>query len=306
MKSVFERMNQKPLYKLTKPIRLIELFAGYGTQALALKYANIPYENWFVCEIDKYAVEAYNLIHNTKYEPTDIKSIHADNLNIMDTDSYTYLMTYSFPCTDISVAGRKEGMKKGSSTRSSLLWEVERLLLESADKKALPQLLLMENVPQVIADKNIDDFNVWLKTLEALGYSNYYKVLSATDYGVPQKRKRCFMLSILGNYNYTFPEPKPLSTKLQDLLNTHVDSKYYWTTEKTMRVVKASVKDETSLGADNIIPCQISKPFIDNNFVGMDFIKIRNFNTTISPTLLAHYYKGATSNGDIVVMERTK
>ena len=112
---------------MDKPLRLIELFAGYGSQALALDYLNIPYESWFVCDSDKYAIQSYNDIHNTNYIPTDITKINANNLNIVDTENYDYLLTYSFPCTDLSVAGKQEGMTKGSGTRSGLLWEVERL-----------------------------------------------------------------------------------------------------------------------------------------------------------------------------------
>ena len=91
---------------MNRPLRLIELFAGYGSQALALDYLNIPYESWFVCDFDKYAIQSYNDIHNTNYVPTDITKINANDLNIIDTNNYDYLLTYSFPCTDLSVAGK--------------------------------------------------------------------------------------------------------------------------------------------------------------------------------------------------------
>ena len=116
------------------------------------------------------------------------------------------------------------GMKKGSGTRSGLLWEVERLLNETEN---LPQILLMENVPQVISADNIDDFHSWCSFLESKGYKCYTQILNAKDYGVAQNRERCFMVSILGDYNYKFPQPVPLDKTMKDYLEDEVDEKYY-------------------------------------------------------------------------------
>ena len=113
-----------------KPIRLIELFAGYGSQALALKRLGVDFESYRVVEFDKYAVRSYNAIHNTNFAVTDIRDVKGADLGIVDTDKYNYCLTYSFPCTDLSVAGAQKGMTKGSGTRSGLLWEVERILRE--------------------------------------------------------------------------------------------------------------------------------------------------------------------------------
>lgn len=115
-------------------------------------------------------------------------------------------------------------MTKGSGTRSGLLWEVERILDECNE---LPQVLLMENVPQVIGTKNIEDFKLWRKKLESLGYSCFVQLLNSKDYGIPQNRNRCFMVSILGNYYYTFPKKKKLELRLKDMLESKVDEKYY-------------------------------------------------------------------------------
>ena len=221
-------------YKITKPLRLIELFAGYGSQAMAFDRIGVKYEHHFVCELGKYAMKSYNAVHGTNFEPTDIRNIHAEDLNITDTDKYTYFMTYSFPCTDLSLAGKQAGMKKGSGTRSGLLWEVERLLTEC---KELPQVLFMENVPQVIAEKNMPDFMDWLKFLHKKGYSSYYKVLNAKDYGVPQNRERCFMFSFLGDFDYVFPEPTGLKQLLVDVLEDEVDEKYYIKSETAKRLI---------------------------------------------------------------------
>lgn len=188
--SIFEYMY--PKYKITKPIRLIELFSGYSSQALALKYLNVPFEHWRTCE-------------------WAVKSI---------------ILTYSFPCQDLSLAGNRAGMSD-TSTRSGMLWEVERILTECHELGNMPEVLLMENVTQVHGTDNVNDFNKWQLRLEQLGYKNYFQDLIATDYGIPQTRNRCFMVSILGNYNYTFPEPIPLKTKLSDLLEENVEEKWY-------------------------------------------------------------------------------
>lgn len=118
---------------------------------------------------------------------------------------------------------------KDTTTRSGMLWEVERILTECYESGSMPQLLLMENVPQVHSEDNLQDFNKWKDRLEQLGYKNYFQDLIATDYGIPQTRNRCFMVSILGEYNYTFPKPIPLKLKLKDLLEENVPEKYYLT-----------------------------------------------------------------------------
>ena len=211
-------------FVIDKPIRLIELFGGIGCQASALERLKVNFEHYRMCDFDKYAVQSYNAIHGTNFKPSDITKLKAEDLGITETDKYDYIMTYSFPCTDLSKAGQQKGMAKGSGTRSGLLWEVERLLDES---KELPQVLLMENVPDVIGTKNIMYFAEWIKKLESLGYKNYWKVLNATEFGIPQNRERCFMVSLLGDYYYNFPQPTKLELRLKDMLEEIVDEKYY-------------------------------------------------------------------------------
>jgi DNA (cytosine-5)-methyltransferase 1 len=133
-------------------------------------------------------------------------------------------MTYSFPCQDLSLAGKQKGMAKGENTRSGLLWEVERLLNECTE---LPQVLLMENVTQVHGKKNKEHFEEWIAFLESKGYSNYWKDLNAKNFGIPQNRNRTFMVSVLGDYTYEFPKEIPLKLRLKDMLETEVDEKYY-------------------------------------------------------------------------------
>ena len=235
--SVFRRN-----FEINNKIRLIELFAGVGSQAMALKRLAADFEHYKVVEFDKYAIKSYNAIHGTDFEPTDITQISGSDLEIVDTETFTYLLTYSFPCQDLSVAGKQKGMVKGSGTRSGLLWEVERLLNEVGN---LPQVLLMENVPQVHGKKNMEDFQKWIAFLESKGYSNYWQDLNAKNYGVAQNRNRCFMVSILGNYKFTFPNPIELQKVMKDYLEDEVDEKYYINNEKAQKLIQKLIDNGT-------------------------------------------------------------
>ena len=170
--------------------------------------------------------EIYNNIQAT-HNLVDISQVHGNDLEIINPDQYTYIMTYSFPCQDLSLAGLRQGMNRGEETRSGLLWEVERILHELQADGNLPDILLMENVPQVHGTGNEENFREWQLVLERMEYSNYWQDLIATDYGIPQIRNRCFMVSIKGEYCYNFPSPIPLGKRLKDLLEREVDEKYY-------------------------------------------------------------------------------
>lgn len=243
-------------YKITKPIRLIELFAGIGAQAKALENLHANFEHYKVCEFDKYALASYNAIHNTDFKVSDITQLHASDLEIVDTDKYEYILTYSFPCQSLSLAGKQEGMEENSNTASSLLWEVKRILSEC---KKLPQILLMENVPQVHSKKNIDNFEKWQNFLTSLGYKNYWQDLNAKDYGIPQNRNRCFMISILNSEDiYSFPEKEELKLRLKDMLEEEVEEKYYLSDVAISKIVnwKAHQKPfERVLGEESTSPC---------------------------------------------------
>lgn len=170
----------------------------------------------------------YNAIIKSK-NLCDITRVKATDLEIKDTQNFVYLFFYSYPCQSISLAGTRGGMKKGTGTSSSMLWEIERILMEC---NQLPQILIMENVPAVIDKMNIDDFNTWKLTLEKLGYINYFQLLNAKDYGVPQNRNRAFMVSILGNYQYTFPKKEKLNLRLEDLLEKNVGLNFFITEKR--------------------------------------------------------------------------
>lgn len=193
--------------------------------------------------------QIYNNIKAT-HNLVNIQQVSADRLEIIDRDKYCYLMTYSFPCQDLSKAGKGKGMAKDSGTRSGMLWEVERILDECNGN--LPQILLMENVPDVIGSKNIEHFAKWLEKLESLGYKCYWRILNAKDYGVPQNHERCFMISILGDYYYEFPQPIKLEHKLKDLLEDNVDEKYYLS-DKMVKYIASNNEKWTGNNDNSII-----------------------------------------------------
>lgn len=185
---------------------------------------------------EKQARTIYNNIIATN-NLVNIQQVKGKDLDIEKTDKYCYILTYSFPCQDLSLAGKGKGMSD-TTTRSGMLWEVERILTECHELGNLPQVLLMENVPQVHSEDNIKDFHKWQLRLEELGYKNYMQDLIATDYGIPQTRNRCFMVSILGEYSYTFPQPIPLKLKLKDLLEDNVKEKYYIDNDLLQYIIK--------------------------------------------------------------------
>lgn len=224
-----------PEIHIDKPIRLIELFGGIGAQAMALRDIGADFEHYRLIEFDKYPVASYNAIHGTNFIPQDITKIHGRDLGIVDVENYTYLLTYSFPCQDLSLAGNQKGMTKGSGTRSGLLWEVERLLNEVEN---LPQVLLMENVPQVHGEKNEADFNSWIQFLTHKGYSSFWQDLNAKDFGVAQNRERCFTVSLLGDWDFEFPDGFKLDKNMKDYLEEKVDEKYYINTDKAKELVR--------------------------------------------------------------------
>ena len=253
--SIFDVMNRP--FSISKPIRLIELFGGVGSQAMALRNIGAYFEHYRLVEFDKYPVASYNAVHGTNFEPTDVTKIHGSDLGIVETDKYCYILTYSFPCQDLSVAGLGKGMKKGSGTRSGLLWEVERLLNETSN---LPQVLLMENVPQVHGKGNIEDFNKWIEFLDKKGYSNYWQDLNAKNYGVAQNRNRCFMVSLLGDYTFEFPQEIPLTKTMKDYLEEEVDEKYYINNEKAQKLIDKLIESGTLPQSRQCVDLTINHP----------------------------------------------
>lgn len=228
-------------------LKVIELFAGIGAPRKALENLRIEHENIGFSEIDKYAEVSYRAIFNDYTTPNfgDITQIK----ELPESD----LITYGFPCQDISVAGYGKGIKEG--TGSGLLLEVERLLNIAADKNKLPEYLLMENVDALLSKKHIKDFENWLVKLEKLGYKNFYKTLNAKDYGIPQNRDRIFCISVRDrSYKYIFPEKKQLQIKLNDMLEDTVEEKYYLKDNQVKAFVE-KYKDEIDKLTLGIYPC---------------------------------------------------
>lgn len=296
--SLFDELY--PDFKITKPIRLIELFAGFGSQSLSMRYLGVQFEHWRICEWATKSIQAYNDLHIRDYKDyskdlthdevidclfnfgismnynkpmtyeqikrksenwhretynniiathnlVNVQNVKATDLNIVDTDNYTYILTYSFPCQDISNEGGTKGLKKDDNTRSGMLWEVERLLDECDN---LPQILIMENVKGLINDKFVKDFQQWELKLNRLGYSNYVKVLNAKNFKIPQKRERCFMVSILNNHYFNFPKEFKEETNGTDLLEKNVDFKTYQVQESIMNKLIV-LQNEHEIGLRN-------------------------------------------------------
>lgn len=176
------------------------------------------------CE-DGYCWFPFNRSSNGKEEVVYDIEVEGDH-------SFTANNVIVHNCTDISGAGLQKGLTKGSGTKSSLLWECERVI-----ETVKPKYLLMENVKNLVSKKFKADFENWLKLLENLGYTNYWKILNSKDYGVPQNRERVFVVSILDcKTEYKFPEKIPLTKCLRDLLEEKVDEKYYITQEQMNRI----------------------------------------------------------------------
>lgn len=204
---------------MTKELKVLELFSGIGAQHKALTNIGIN-ALCTQCDIDKYAIQAYNAIHG---ETKNLGDISAIDPNQMIKNEYD-LITYSSPCQDFSFAGLQKGGEKGSGTRSSLLWEVEKIV-----KQVRPKYLLMENVKALVSKKFLSCFEKWIETLNSYGYKTYWKVLNAKNYGIPQNRERVFAVSIRNDIDqsFEFPSEQKLEKRLKDVLESNVDAKYY-------------------------------------------------------------------------------
>ena len=211
-------------------MKILELFAGIGACSKALTNLGIEHEIVDAVEIDKYAIKSFNAIHGTNFEPQDItkwdKNVECD------------LIMHGSPCQDFSIAGKQQGGDEGSGTRSSLLYETIRIVA-----KLKPKYVIWENVKNVISKKHRHNFDNYLEQMENLGYTNYYQVLNAKDYGIPQNRERVFTISILGEHNlFIFPPKQELTLRLKDILEDEVDEKYYLSNKMIDYVLASGTK----------------------------------------------------------------
>lgn len=206
-------------------LKVLELFSGIGACSKALTNLGIEHEIVDSVEIDKYAVQSFNAVHGTNFEPQDITK--------WDKDIEADLIMHGSPCQDFSVAGLNKGGDKGSGTRSSLMYETLRIV-----EKIKPKYVIWENVKNLLSKKHRHNFDAYLEAMEKLGYHSQYQVLNAKDFGVPQNRERVFTVSIRNDLDvdFKFPEPQELTIRLKDVLEPQVDEKYYLSDEQTKRL----------------------------------------------------------------------
>lgn len=197
-------------------LKVIDLFSGIGSQTQALKNLGYGHEVIGISEIDKYAITSYEAIHGKTNNLGDISKI--EELPQCD------LLTYSFPCQDLSLAGKQAGIRKG--TRSGLLYEVERLLDISKERGKLPRYLLLENVKNLAGPSHKKEFDRWLSKLEQMGYRNHWTVLNSKDYNVPHNRARLFVVSTLCRKRYVFPKYAEREISLLDIIEIEIDQRY--------------------------------------------------------------------------------
>lgn len=205
-------------------MKVLSLFSGIGAFEKALKNLGVDVELVGFSEIDKYAVKSYCAIHNVS-ESMNLGDITKVNTKVLPSD--IDLCTYGFPCQDISISGKQKGLfnEGGSLTRSGLFFEALRII-----EATKPKIAIAENVKNLVSKKFNAQFQVVLASLAAAGYNNYYAVLNAKRFRVPQNRERVFIVSIrkdIDNGIFKFPEPVPLEKRLKDVLEEVVDEKYY-------------------------------------------------------------------------------
>lgn len=239
-------------------MKLLSLFSGIGAFEKALDNLGIKYELVNYCEIDKYASLSYSLIHNVS------ESKNLGDITKVDTSKFPKdidLVTYGFPCVDISLAGKQQGFQKddGTRTRSGLFFEALRIIEDTK-----PRIAIAENVKNLVSKKFNKEFNIVLSSLEKAGYNSYFEILNSKDFGIPQNRERVFIVSIrkdIDKFNFfepfMFPRKQELKLRLKDLLESQVDEKYYLSDNFISRIVdwKAQQKPlEKVLGKKSISP----------------------------------------------------
>ena len=212
-------------------IKVGTFFSGIGSPEKALQKLKEEriikdFKLEFFSEIDKDAIKSFCAVHNVdeKLNMGSITDIKGSELPYCD------LWIGGFPCQDISCAGKMKGFTSNSSTRSSLGWEMIRLIKEVSVK---PKFVIFENVANIVSKAFKETLDLFKNDLEELGYTLYEQVLNAVDYGIPQTRKRYFLVAILNNEkDFSFPEPVGCDLVFKDFLDKEVDEKYYLTTNE--------------------------------------------------------------------------
>ena len=213
-------------------IKFLSLFSGIGSPEQALKNIGVDYELVGFSEIDKYAVSSYCKVHDVS-DDLNLGDITKIDISSLPTD--IDLITHGSPCQDFSIAGQQKGGDKGTGTRSSLMWTTVDIV-----EHCRPKVVLWENVKNLLSKKHRHNFDEYLEVMEELGYNNYYQVLNAKNYGIPQNRERVFTVSIRKDMDkgYVFPEPQELTLRLKDMIEDEVDEKYYISTCKVQQLLQ--------------------------------------------------------------------
>lgn len=236
-------------------LNVLSLFSGIGAFEKALENLGIPHNVLAYCEIDKYASKAYSIIHDIP-EEKNLKDV--TKVDILDICERVDLITYGFPCQDISNCGKQNGFvdENGERTRSGLFFDALRII---DDYK--PKFAIAENVKNLTSKRFKEEFKIVLESLEALGYNNYWQVLNSKDYGIPQNRERVFIISIRKDINkgFKFLTPFPLTLKLKDLLDDEIDESFYLSTDLIISPEKSNgryllVKEATKRGYKEAYP----------------------------------------------------
>ena len=216
MNDIFGLMYPDFKFPKDKKIRLFEAFAGIGTQALALKYLNIPVEHVGISEVDSNPIKSHEALHGKIINLGGVGTFKTFPPNID-------IMTWSFPCGDVSNYGKQGGMNEGTQSNYGYIFldTIENMSYEDR-----PQVMIMENVKALTQTTFEKDYQEIHRRLEKMGYQSYGKVLSAVDYGVPQTRERIFVVSIKGEYNYNFPIKTPNDIRIKHLLDNDTEHVY--------------------------------------------------------------------------------
>lgn len=222
-------------------------FSGYDSQLMAADVLREWHPDFrWTCvgwsDIDKYACQMHNLVFPQFADCAlgDITKIDWHEVKRSLQGREVDLFTYSSPCQDISQAGKQMGLQEGSDTRSALLWRVA-----DAVEVLRPKYLLQENVAALVSQKFMPDFQKWLDKLSSLGYVSRWTRLNAKNYGVPQNRDRVFCLSMRRDvaFDYQFPEPFELKTRLEDVLEEEVSDRYFLKDDAVSKFLKANDSD---------------------------------------------------------------
>lgn len=222
-------------------------FSGYDSQLMAADLLKSWHPDFrWTCvgwsDIDKYACQMHNLVFPQFADCAlgDITKIDWHEVKRSLEGREVNLFTYSSPCQDISQAGKQMGLQEGSDTRSALLWRVA-----DAVEVLRPKYLLQENVAALVSQKFMPDFQKWLDKLSSLGYVSRWARLNAKNYGVPQNRDRVFCISMRKDvaFDYQFPEPFELKTRLEDVLEKEVADRYFLKDDAVSKFLKANDSD---------------------------------------------------------------